>query len=129
NFPSFLAQCWKPEPEFTQPSFTAQAGIPINLEVLIRGLSDRYGDTIEWNEYLPAMAHLYSTLRRIKSYWKASLKPSIILKKRPPTITSPFGALLLMTPGWLTKMKVVGLSAASRIATPSLTCCRNMPCM
>jgi len=84
NFPSFLAQCWKPEPEFTQPSFTAQAGIPINLEVLIRGLSDRYGDTIEWNEYLPAMAHLYSTLRRIKSYWEGELKTLNHPKKKTP---------------------------------------------
>ena len=75
NFPAMLSRCWEPEPEFKQPPFTAQAGIPLNLEVLIRGLSDRYGDSIEWNEYLPALAHLYSTLRRIKRYWEGELKP------------------------------------------------------
>lgn len=70
NFPSFLAQCFDPQPEFTQPIFSAQAGIPLNLEVLTRGLSDLYGDTLKWTEYIPAAAHLYKTLKRIKHYWE-----------------------------------------------------------
>lgn len=75
NFPSFLNRCWEPTPNFEQPLFTAQAGIPLNLEVLARGLSDEFGDTIEWNEYLPALSHLYSTLRRVKRYWEGKIKP------------------------------------------------------
>lgn len=75
NFPSFLSQCLDPESPFEQPNFTAQAGIPLNLEVLVRGLSDEYGDSFEWNEYLPAAGHLYSTLRRIKRYWEGHFKP------------------------------------------------------
>lgn len=74
NFSNFLRQCWEPEPNFEQPLFTAQAGIPLNLEVLARGLSDEFGDSIEWNEYLPAMTHLYSTLRRVKRYWEGKTK-------------------------------------------------------
>ena len=75
NFPNFLRQCWEPEPDFDQPRFTAQAGIPLNLEVLARGLSDEFGNSIEWNEYLPAITHLYSTLRRVKRYWEGKIKP------------------------------------------------------
>jgi len=75
NFPNFLRQCWEPEPDFDQPRFTAQAGIPLNLEVLARGLSDEFGESIEWNEYLPAITHLYSTLRRVKHYWEGKIKP------------------------------------------------------
>ncbi|HLR31274.1 MAG TPA: hypothetical protein VK074_02215 [Fodinibius sp.] len=75
NFPAMLAECWEPSPVFNQPSFTAQAGIPLNLEILVRGLSDKYGETIEWDEYLPALSNLYSTLRRIKRYWEGELMP------------------------------------------------------
>lgn len=75
SFPAFLKQCWEPEPDFEQPLFTAQAGIPLNLEVLTRGLSDEFGDSIEWNEYLPAITHLYSTLKRVKRYWEGKVKP------------------------------------------------------
>lgn len=74
NFPNFLRNCWEPAPDFDQPLFTAQAGLPLNLEVLTRGLSDEFGDSIEWNEYLPAISHLYTTLRRVKNYWEGNKK-------------------------------------------------------
>lgn len=74
NFPAFLSQCFDPQLEFQQPVFTAQGGIPLNLEVLTRGLSDRYGDTLEWTEYISAAAHLYRTLKRIKKYWEGKFK-------------------------------------------------------
>ncbi|MDZ7716111.1 MAG: hypothetical protein U5J95_07865 [Balneolaceae bacterium] len=74
NFPSFLAQCFEAENQFDQPLFTAQAGIPLNLEVLVRGLGEEYGDTLQWNELLPAVHHLYSTLKRVKKYWEGGFK-------------------------------------------------------
>lgn len=74
NFPNFLRNCWEPGPDFDQPLFTAQAGIPLNLEVLARGMSDEFGDSIEWNEYLPAISHLYSTLKRVKRYWEGKTR-------------------------------------------------------
>lgn len=80
SFPAFLTKCWEPEPQFDQPLFTSQAGIPVNLEVLARGLADEFGDSIEWNEYLPAITHLYSTLKRIKKYWEDRLEK--VKKKR-----------------------------------------------
>lgn len=84
NFPAFLAQCFEPEPDFNQPIFTAQGGIPLNLEVLTRGLSDQYGDTLEWTEYIPAAAHLYKTLKRIKNYWEDKYKDFSIEEKDIP---------------------------------------------
>lgn len=84
NFPSFLVQCFDPQPEFQQPVFTAQGGIPLNLEVLTRGLSDRYGDTLEWTEYIPAAAHLYRTLKRIKKYWEGKFKSLAVEDKVKP---------------------------------------------
>lgn len=69
NFPAFLIKCMEGNPAFEQPRFTAQAGLPLNLEVLVRGLSEKFGDNITWNEYVPAALHMISTLRHIKKYW------------------------------------------------------------
>jgi len=83
NFPSILVRCFDPDPEFQQPSFTAQAGIPINLEVLVRGLHDEFGESFEWNEYLPAARHLLKTLRRIKKYWEGGFRDLCIDRENP----------------------------------------------
>ena len=74
NFPSFIRRCFDPLPAFDQPSFTAQAGIPLNLEVLLRGLSDEFGPDIDWSEYAGAASHTFKTLKRIKKYWEGGLK-------------------------------------------------------
>lgn len=75
NFSSFLSKCWNPEPVFDQPLFTAQAGIPLNLEILTRGLEEEFGNSIEWLDYLPAAKYLYTTLRRVKRYWEGQIVP------------------------------------------------------
>ena len=75
NYPSFLVQAMEDDFEFTQPLFTAQGGIPLNLEILIRGLSDIYGDQVGWRNYLAALRYLYSTTRRIKKYWDGGYVP------------------------------------------------------
>lgn len=71
GFPALLSRSLDPEFKMRLPSFTAQAGIPVNLEMLVRGLSDRFGENLDWNDYIPAATHLYSTLRRIKNYWES----------------------------------------------------------
>lgn len=70
NFPSFIARCFDPYPDFDQPVFTAQAGIPLNLEILLRGIEDRYGPDINWLEYLPAANSMFRSLKRIKNHWE-----------------------------------------------------------
>lgn len=74
SFPGFLSQCFEPELPFDQPLFTAQGGIPINLEILIRGISEKYNEPFKWSDYLAAANDLYSTLRRIKRYWEGGMK-------------------------------------------------------
>ena len=83
NFPSFIHRCMDPKPDFDQPSFTAQAGIPLNLEVLVRGMSEEFGDEITWNEYLPAATHMLKTLKRIKKYWEGGLKDLAVDRNEP----------------------------------------------
>lgn len=74
SFPALIARAMGGSTDFQSPIFTAQAGIPINIEMLVRGMSDEFGDEINWNEYLRAGSHLYSTLRRIKNYWEGNKK-------------------------------------------------------
>ena len=74
NFPSFIQRCFDPLPQFDQPSFIAQAGIPLNLEVLLRGLSDEFGSEIDWSEYPGAASHTLKALKRIKKYWEGGYK-------------------------------------------------------
>ncbi|MGF1671525.1 MAG: hypothetical protein ACFCU6_13850 [Balneolaceae bacterium] len=70
NFPRLLANCFDPPLPFDQPSFSGQAGIPINMEMLVRGLQEEVGDELSWNKTLAAGSHIYRTLRRIKKYWE-----------------------------------------------------------
>lgn len=83
SFPAFIASCFEPQITFDQPNFTAQAGIPVNLEVLIRGLSDKFEDDIDWKEYLPATAYTISTLKRIKKYWEGGMKNLAVHRALP----------------------------------------------
>lgn len=83
NFPSFIARCFDPYPDFQQPVFTAQAGIPLNLEVLLRGLADEFGPKITYDEYPSALKHTYGTLKRIKKYWEGGFKDLSIPRTQP----------------------------------------------
>lgn len=83
SFPAILARSFDPPIDFQMPSFTAQTGIPINMEMLVRGLSDEYGDEITWNQYVGAGAHLFKTLRRIKTYWGGKMKPLNVEREIP----------------------------------------------
>lgn len=83
NFPSFIHRCFDPAPAFDQPSFTAQAGIPLNLEVLLRGLSDEFGSEVDWSEYAGAASHTFKTLKRIKKYWEGGLKDLSVNQSTP----------------------------------------------
>ena len=74
SFPAILARSLDPSTEFDLPSFSAQAGIPINIEVLIRGLAEKYEDGFTLGNSIGAGSEIYHTLRRIKSYWEGHLK-------------------------------------------------------
>lgn len=83
NFPSFIARCFNPIPDFQQPSFTAQAGIPLNLEVILRGIADEFGPNISIDDYPAALAHVFTTLKRIKKYWEGGFKDLKVERNQP----------------------------------------------
>lgn len=83
SFPAMLARSFDPPIEFETPSFTAQTGIPINMEMLVRGLSEEFGDEITWDQYIGAGAYLFKTLRRIKTYWSGKKKPLNVEREIP----------------------------------------------
>lgn len=83
SFPAMLARSMSRKTKFEAPSFTAQAGIPINMEVLIRGLEEELGSEISvWNS-VQAGRYIFSTLRRIKSYWEGQMKDLQISRPHP----------------------------------------------
>jgi hypothetical protein len=74
SFPAILANMIEENCCFDLPSFTAQAGIPINLEILVRGVAEEYGDDINLFKSVSAARSVYKTLSRIKSYWEGHKK-------------------------------------------------------
>ncbi|MFU8811744.1 MAG: hypothetical protein ACNA78_02185 [Balneolaceae bacterium] len=99
SFPAMLARAMGVEKQFEIPSFTAQTGIPINMEMLVRGLSDEVGDTLSWHEYMRAGRHLFRTLRRIKSYWNGSMKSLHVERHTPYHNQSIWGVAI--SDSWL----------------------------
>lgn len=83
SFPAILARAMGPSVQFDRPSFSAQAGIPINIEVLIRGLAEKYSDGFTLGNSFGAGSEIYRTLRRIKSYWEGHLKSLAIEQNTP----------------------------------------------
>lgn len=75
SFPALLAEAMGPDVHLESPRFTAQGGIPVNMELLVRGLSDTYGNHINLKNSVPAALYLYKTLYRIKRYWEGHYKP------------------------------------------------------
>ncbi len=73
SFPSIIAKAMGNSSKFESRSFSAQAGIPINIEVLVRGLEEKFGNEINLYNSIPAGREMYRTLRRIKSYWDGRL--------------------------------------------------------
>ena len=83
SFPAILARSLDPSSSFDLPSFSAQAGIPINIEVLIRGLAEKYEDGLTLKNSIGAGTEIYKTLRRIKSYWEGHLKSLKVAQDTP----------------------------------------------
>ncbi len=103
NFPSFIARCFDPYPDFQQPVFTAQAGIPLNLEVLLRGLTDEFGTQLNIDDYPAALSHTISTLKRIKKYWEGGFKDLSVIRNTPYHNQAIWG--LAVNDSWLVNEK------------------------
>lgn len=83
SFPAILADMIEENCCFDLPSFTAQAGIPINLEILVRGVAEEFGDEINLFKSVSAARSVYKTLSRIKSYWEGQKKSLRVERDSP----------------------------------------------
>lgn len=99
SFPAMIARAMDPQPAFETPSFVMQGGIPLNLEVLVRGLEDRYGQQISWNESMAVATHLFTTLRRIKQHWEGRRRTLSIERNRPWHLQAVWG--FAMNDAWM----------------------------
>lgn len=83
SFPAVIARSFGDEFTFEAPSFSAQTGIPVNMELLIRGLQEEFGDRLRKRDFIRSAAYVYTTLRRIKNYWEGNFKPLNVERELP----------------------------------------------
>lgn len=83
SFPALLAEAMGADTDLQSPDFTAKGGIPINLEMLVRGLHEAYGDKIHLKNSVPAALYLYKTLYQMKRYWEGHIRPLRVERKLP----------------------------------------------
>jgi hypothetical protein len=69
SYPAIIARCLG-ENNFKIPDFSGEGGLPFNLEALLNRLAERYGDRLDWTEFLPAVLTTHSFLDRIEDYWE-----------------------------------------------------------
>ena len=99
SFPAMIARSMDPQPAFETPSFVMQGGIPLNLDVLVRGLEERFGPEISWNESMAAATYLFTTLRRIKQHWEGRKRPLAVRRERPWHLQAVWG--FAMNDAWM----------------------------
>jgi hypothetical protein len=69
SYPSILAKLLE-DKYFQTVSFTAQGGLPLNMEVLLKGIEEEFGTEIGWDDSVQLTNSLVSTLLRVKRYWE-----------------------------------------------------------
>lgn len=69
SFPAIIAHelGW---PGLRYPTYPGEGGLPVNIELLMRGLEERFGSTIDWWEVPSALLHLRRAMDRIEDYWE-----------------------------------------------------------
>lgn len=70
SYPALIAQemGWK---GFRYPAYDGPgAGLPVNLEYLIRELEQRFGETLDWWEFAPGLVLVRELLDKIEDYWE-----------------------------------------------------------
>lgn len=70
SYPALIAQemGWS---GFRYPTYNGPgAGLPVNLEYLIRELEQRFGETLDWWEFAPGLVLVRELLDKIEDYWE-----------------------------------------------------------
>jgi hypothetical protein len=68
--PVWIADALGIREHFMVPNFEGCGGLPVNLEQVLRQLSDEYGKKISWYEALQTLATIQHILDRIEDYWE-----------------------------------------------------------
>ncbi|MGF1581208.1 MAG: hypothetical protein ACFCD0_17725 [Gemmataceae bacterium] len=70
SYPVMIAEALGVLNEFIVPDFSGEGGLPLNLELILGELSDRYGERINWWEYATMLTVLQSRMDRTEDYWE-----------------------------------------------------------
>jgi len=82
SYPSLIASCLNQSEPFYQPTFYEQGGLPLNIEILLRGVEEKFGPLPDWDHTLEMSHFIFRTLKRIKKHWdnQQHIQPN----KKPP---------------------------------------------
>jgi hypothetical protein len=69
SFPAIIARELGWYDQFRHPQYPAFGGIPLNIEVLIHELEDRFGDKISWWEGAAALFRIRQHLAQSEHWW------------------------------------------------------------
>jgi hypothetical protein len=70
SYPAIIAWEMGWYDEFSRPNFTGAGGLPINLELLLHLLEERFGQTLDWFELPSALFRLHDILDATEDFWE-----------------------------------------------------------
>jgi hypothetical protein len=71
SWPLIVAWELGSDEEFRFPRYDAEGGLPLNIELLIRSLEDKFGDRLDFWEVPSALFEVRSSMARIEAYWES----------------------------------------------------------
>lgn len=69
-WPTWVADALGNRDDFLVPEFNHFGGLPLNIEAILRRLSDLYGQSINWWELAPAVVRVRELLDDTEDYWE-----------------------------------------------------------
>jgi hypothetical protein len=69
SFPAIIASELGWYPQFRHPQYPGFGGIPLNIELLVRDLEERFGDEVSWWELPTAAFHIRQHLAEAEHWW------------------------------------------------------------
>lgn len=70
SYPAIIAHELGWSKQFRYPRYGGPGGLPVNIEHIIRRLEDRYGDKLNWWEFVPAALSTRAIMDDIEDYWE-----------------------------------------------------------
>jgi hypothetical protein len=92
SYPAIIARELGCSDTFSRPDFTGGGGLPVNIELLLHRLQERFGQTLDWFELPLAVFQLHSILDETEDYWERGKGAS------PANVTGIFHNLAIY--GW-----------------------------